>query len=430
VKTRPIEKRIGRTVLGAVLVTFMVTVAAVIVTNEKLEDALLQLDLESERDFILENARPNEILLWDTVMLKAYYAPPGMIVDERLPAIFHDLPLPFSGELEIGPATFLITTSEVGGGHFYLAKDITLFEKREDEFHWSLFVLGIFVVGLGVVLTRITSHQLVAPIRRLSQQIRATTPAARMPRVQAQYQDAELQAIAQSFNLFLGELETFFRREQSLMGLASHELRTPIAVIAGALDVIEQRGGVAGEHQAPLARIRAAVEEMTTNVVMILKLTRRQSGNDRRERVDLAALVQEVRDDLGRHHVAVIERIIVRGRTQTHIVADPTLVKMLLRNLLGNAVQHTAGSVTVAITPNTLDIADEGTGLPQAYRDYLNDPQADAGELLSLSGGLGLFIVSLACERLGWRLQAVPAQTGTRLRIVFVDRGAAGGAAS
>jgi len=420
--TRPIEKRIGRTVLGAVLVTFLVTVAAVIVTNEKLEDALLQLDLQSERDFILENARPNEILLWDTVMLKAYYAPPGMAVDERLPAIFHDLPLPFSGELEIGPATFLITTSEVGGGHFYLAKDITLFEKREDEFHMSLFVLGIFVVVLGVVLTRITSHQLVAPIRRLSQQIRATTPAARMQRVEAQYKDAELQAIAQSFNLFLGELETFFRREQSLMGLASHELRTPIAVIAGALDVIEQRGSIAGASAAPLARIRAAVDEMTTNVAMILKLTRRQSGDDRRERIDLTALADEVRDDLGRHHVNAVERIVVdvRMQAQAHVTADPALVKMLLRNLLGNAVQHTPGRITVTINLETLDVADEGAGLPQAYRDYLNDPQADASELLSLSG-LGLFIVSLACERLGWRLQEIPAQSGTRLRIVFAD---------
>jgi len=419
--TRPIEKRIGRTVLGAVLVTFLVTVGAVIVANEKLEESLLQLDLQSERDFILENARPNEILLWDTVMLKAYYAPPGIAVDARLPAIFHDLPLPFAGELEIGPATFLITTSAVGGGHFYLAKDITLFEKREDEFHWFLFVLGLFVVGLGLVLTRITSHQLVAPIRRLSQQIRATEPAARMQRVDAQYRDAELQAIAQSFNLFLGELETFFRREQSLMGLASHELRTPIAVIAGALDVIEQRGGVGNGHQAPLARIRAAVDEMTANVAMILKLTRRQSGNDRRERIDLAVLVQEVHDDLGRHNAATGERIAVQiqSRTAPCVTADPALVKMLLRNLLGNALQHTTGCITVAINQNTLDIIDEGAGLPQAYRDYLNDPQADAGELLSLSG-LGLFIVTLACERLGWHLHAMPAQTGgTRLRIAF-----------
>jgi len=262
--TRPIEKRIGRTVLGAVLVTFLVTVAAVMVANEKLEDALLQLDLQSERDFILENARPNEILLWDTVMLKAYYAPPGITVDERLPTIFHGLPLPFSGEMEIGPSTFLITTSEMGGGYFYLAKDITLFEKRETEFQWFLCVLGVLVTGLGVVATRVTSRQLVAPIRRLSQQIRTTTPAARMQRVDAQYRDAELQAIAQSFNLFLGELETFFRREQSLMGLASHELRTPLAVITGALDVMEQRGR-SDADAAPLARIRTAVDEMTAN---------------------------------------------------------------------------------------------------------------------------------------------------------------------
>jgi len=133
----------------------------------------------------------------------------------------------------------------------------------------------------------------------------------------------------------------------------------------------------------------------------------------------MLALVREVKDELGRHHATAARRVSVRAHAQPMLIADPVLVKMLLRNLLGNAVQHTAGSVTVEIDQDQVDIIDEGAGLPQAYRDYLNNPQADAGELLSLSG-LGLFIVSLACDRLGWRVHAVPAQAaGTCLRIVL-----------
>ena len=414
-----IEKRIRRTVLAAILITFFVTVASVIVANESLEQALLELDLQAEREFMLDNARPGETLVWDTATLKAYYSPPGIAPDYRLPAIFHGFPVPFSGEVELDGSTFLITTGIVRDGHLYLAKDISLFESRESSFHEFLLFLGLATVLLGIILARITGKRLVAPIQRLANQIRGTTPAPRMRRVHADYKDVELQAIALSFNLFLGELETYVKREQSLMGLASHELRTPIAVIAGALDVLEQRGALKEADRGPFMRMRRAVDEMAANIDVILKLTRRKSTTERKERIALADMAREVRDDLARHTANVAKRVRITATDQPEVVQDPALVKMLLRNLIQNAVQHTAGSVDVRIGRESVEIQDEGSGLPAAYLAYLNDPQSDAGELLSLSG-LGLFIVALICERLSWTLRVAPSsQPGTTMHLTF-----------
>lgn len=415
-----IEKRIRRTLLGAILATFAVTAASVMVANENLERSLLELDFQTERSLVLENALPGETLVWDTATVKAYYTPPDTEVDERLPAIFHGFPVPFSGEVEIGDATFLVTTDQVRGGHFYLAKDISLFESREESFHRFLMLLGVAVALLGIVLARITGKRLVAPIQQLTSQIRDTPPAPRMRRVPEDYQDSELVAIAGSFNAFLGELENYVKREQSLMGLASHELRTPIAVIAGALDVIEHRGGMHGPDKGPLARMRRAVDEMAANIDVILKLTRRKSTAERRAPTGLAVLLDEIRDDLARHTPEAAERIRIHSQDRPYVLEDPTLVKMLLRNLIQNAVQHTRGKVDVRIAAGTVEIQDEGAGLPEAYRTYLSNPQSDAGELLSLSG-LGLFIVSLICERLSWKLEAppVPSGKGTTVRLSF-----------
>jgi signal transduction histidine kinase len=422
-----IERRIRRTVLGAILITFGVTVASVMVANENLEQSLLEMDLQAERESMLDNARPNEVLVWDTASLKAYYAPRGARLDDRLPTIFQGFPVPFSGEVEIGDATFLVTTDTVRGGAFYLAKDISLFESRENDFYRFLLLLGVAVVLLGIVLARITGKRLVGPLQQLTGQIRDTAPALRMRRVQTQYKDAELQAIAHSFNRFLGELEQYVKREQSLMGLASHELRTPIAVIAGALDVIEQRRAMQGPDRAPLTRMRRAVDEMAANIDVILTLTRRKSTLERRAPIDLLALVQEVTSDLSRHAARASERVIVTRHGHPQITEDAALVKMLLRNLIQNALQHTGGHVRVAITGEGVEIADEGAGLPKAYLAYLTDPQADAGELLTLSG-LGLFIVSLIGERLGWLIQVVDTgQPGTTLRIVFASAPPVGG---
>ncbi|HRD33761.1 MAG TPA: HAMP domain-containing sensor histidine kinase [Rhodocyclaceae bacterium] len=412
-----IERRIRRTVLSAILMTFFLTVAAVMVANESLERSLLEMDVQAERELVLQHLRSSEILVWDSAAFKAYYVPPDVAPDDQLPPIFHGFPIPFSGELEIGDATFLITTGFVRGGRFYLAKDISLFESREAAFHRFLFFLGLAAILFGIMLARVTGRRLAVPIQQLTSQIRGTAPAPRMPRVDANYKDAELKAIAQSFNMFLGEFETYVKREQSLMGLASHELRTPIAVIAGALDVIEQRGGIKAAEKGPFIRMRRAVDEMAANIDVILKLTRRKSLVERREPVGLVDLMNEVKDDLIRHTPSAADRVRVTVVDWPRVNEDPALIKMLLRNLVQNAVQHTAGSVNVQITRWAIEIGDEGTGLPKAYLAYLNDPQADVGELLSLSG-LGLFIVTLICERLSWALQVVPSeQPGTTVRI-------------
>ena len=181
--------------------------------------------------------------------------------------------------------------------------------------------------------------------------------------------------------------------------------------------MIEQRGGIKAAEKGPFIRMRRAVDEMAANIDVILKLTRRKSLVERREPVGLVDLMNEVKDDLIRHTPSAADRVRVTVVDWPRVNEDPALIKMLLRNLVQNAVQHTAGSVNVQITRWAIEIGDEGTGLPKAYLAYLNDPQADVGELLSLSG-LGLFIVTLICERLSWALQVVPSeQPGTTVRI-------------
>lgn len=417
--TMTIEKRIRRMVLAAILTTFAVMAVAVLVANERLERILLRMDARQERAFLLADMPSGQAVAWDTPWLKAYYIPAGMVADERLPAIFHGIESPFSGEVELDGTTFLMTVGPAQGGRFYLAKDISHFERNEANFHRFLLLLGVALVALGVLLARITSRRLAGPVQQLTRQISQITPAQRMQRVREDYDEAELRAIARSFNAFLGELETYVKREQSLMGLASHELRTPIAVIAGALDVLEQRGGAGGMAlaQGPLGRIRRATDEMAANIDLILKLTRRKSAAERLADISLSALLEEIRDDLARQTPGA-HRIELEVRQQARVHADPALVKMLLRNLVQNALQHTSGAVRVDIAAHAVEIRDGGPGLPAAYLAYLNDPAADAGELLSLSG-LGLFIVTLICERLGWTLQAASGSAGTTTRILF-----------
>lgn len=416
--THSIGRRIRRTVLLAIFVTLFVTVTSVFVANENLERSVLEIDIQAERDFILEHTDLDAPLTWDTASLKAFYLPPDSTDLSALPEIFHGLPFPFSGEIEINGSEFLMTLDEAKGGRLYIAKDISIFEHRETLFQTFLLALGGVVLALGTLLAHLTTRRLVTPLRQLTDHIRVTQPAPKMPRISREFKDRELREIADTFNLFLDEIEAYVKREQSLLSLASHELRTPIAVILGALEVIDQRGALSPEDHRTVQRIARASAEMSANIDTILKLTRRKPAADERERVFLPDILRDVVEDLDRS-MGGKARIRVEIRNPPPLVSDRLLIKMLLRNLLQNALQHTHDAVDVIVGDGLMQIADRGQGLPDSQKRLLRDELGDASALLALSG-LGLFIVTLICDRLGWRLEVVQSSTnGTTLRLHY-----------
>lgn len=419
--TLPIGRRVRNAVLLAILVTLVCTIAATYVVSESLEDSVLQLDLEAERDFLLEHNDRSQALAWDTATLKALYEPDGQLGKTPLPDLFKTLPVPFAGEVvhKKDGMTYLVTTYKVNGGRLFLAKNISLFEHRQNQFGQFLAGLAVVLVALGILSAWLISRRLTGPLRQLSDFIGHTAPAPRMPRLSNDFRDAELSEIADTFNLFLNEMEQYVKHEQMLLSLASHELRTPIAVIAGALDVVEERGNLREEDARTVARMRRAVEEMRENIDLILRLTRRRSALSEAEVFELEPLAREVLDDLQRS-VGGSERVVAETvGAGASMCADRTLVKMLLRNLVQNALQHSEGLVVVRLGAECIEVADAGGGLTHGQQALLRGETVGLGNL----SGLGLFIVTLGCERLGWRL-SVPRSSaqGTTIRLDFGAR--------
>src|SRR5690606_1882219 len=121
--------------------------------------------------------------------------------------------------------------------------------------------MALVIIAFSLLLAVLSSRRIVKPLRLLSDRISRTPVGTSMPRMETDYADAELHSIAMTFNRFLDELESHVRREQSLLSLASHELRTPIAVMSGALDILESRNQLSSNDQATLARVRRACDE-------------------------------------------------------------------------------------------------------------------------------------------------------------------------
>ncbi|MEL6740062.1 MAG: HAMP domain-containing sensor histidine kinase, partial [Planctomycetota bacterium] len=214
----------------------------------------------------------------------------------------------------------------------------------------------------------------------------------------------------------------------------SHELRTPVASIRGAAETL----ATLPEDPQMVARLVSMVENnarrLEEMVSDLLDLSRLESPDQRPtvEPVDLHAMAGELRDmfadRLGEQGLA-LEFDIAPGLER--LISDPSLVELILRNLIDNACKHARDNTIVRVvarlaeirpspdlpTPLVVDdarpmlgmrvrVIDEGTGIPLRdqrrifERFYQVDP-ARAGGQRRRGTGLGLAIVKHAARRLG-----------------------------
>lgn len=416
-----IARRIGRShfLLSVSMVSVMV--ALVIYVNEQQEAVLRDLSFVQERDFFLaqlEEDSLEEPLLRESDNVIAYFIPDAWEGNSHLPEIFSGLPAAFNGEISDQDRWYQVNISQNQQGRLYFAWDITRHEVQEQQFMWILTAASLAVLGLSLLLSVLLSRRLTVPLRRLSDDIRAIPVGESMPRLAGDHEDAELKNIADTFNHFLDELESFVRREKTLVSLASHELRTPIAVISGALDVLESRGQLTQGDAATLQRLRGAATEMEENTRILLRLARRISVEDEHQEVMLGRLVRETVDSLSAQF-DISERLSVEVTGNTTVRTHVILARMLLRNLIKNALEHTDRTVRVLIRDSEVEIVDEGDGLSAAQQAILSD-QASTGMGGVETEGLGLYIATLVCEQLGCRLTPHrTAPNGTSIRLQF-----------
>jgi signal transduction histidine kinase len=404
-----IARRVYRTSFLLSSVAIIVMVVAVMLVNEDLEQTMLKVDFVSHRDFLLGQNAADEALHWHTANLTAIYLPKNELSNAVLPPMFVGLPANYAGEWEEGGKEYLINVEGTDAGRLYMARDLTTFEAREELFVWVLTAIGGIILAFNFLLAVISSRRLVRPLVTLSDRIRATPVGPKMPQLTLDLQDDELVAIAHTFNQFLTELERYVKREYSLINLASHELRTPISVILGAAEVLESRHSLVKKDAETLARIKRAAEEMQINITTMLKLARREENTLVSSTIALPALLEAVIEELAQTY-PVYQRVELTRVLEETVFSDPVLVKILIRNVLQNALQHTNQEILIEVANGRFTVSDNGQGLSAAQQAKLNgEINFDAQRPLS---GLGLYIVTLICEKLRWSLSVYTNEKG------------------
>ncbi|MBA2325869.1 MAG: two-component sensor histidine kinase [Actinobacteria bacterium] len=233
----------------------------------------------------------------------------------------------------------------------------------------------------------------------------------------------EIRRLGETLNEMLARLRAAFDRESRFVADASHELRTPIAIIKTELEGALQVPGTDTSVYASLAAASEECDRLAQLAEDLLVLARAAGGQlpMRLELVKARAVLDRVRDRFADRAGRNGRVIRVDCAPDLLMHADPVRVRQALGNLVENALRHGEGEVVLVARASAggveMDVTDEGAGFPQdfvtrAFERFARGDRARTGDGV----GLGLAIVQAIAEAHGGSADVMVA-VPTTLRI-------------
>jgi heavy metal sensor kinase len=297
-----------------------------------------------------------------------------------------------------------------------------MLEEVTSTFAWMIPIAILLASGGGYFLAR----KSLAPVVAMSRQAGRIGAANLHERLAVQNEKDELGQLARSFNSLLDRLSQSFERQQRFMADASHELRTPVAILRGESEVaLSQQARPAEEYRESLAVLHQEAARLTHIVEDLFTLTRADAGQYPLQPRDFyldelaAECVHSART------LAMAKKICLNfdGATEAPIHADESLVRRMILNLLDNAIKYTSqgGRVTVSCRREgneyALSITDTGGGIPAELqprifeRFFRADKARSRAENDGGGAGLGLSISRWIAEAHHGRLELARSDT-------------------
>lgn len=285
----------------------------------------------------------------------------------------------------------------------------------------SLFSLLLYAIPALIVISIFAGWFLarralrpVDDIARAAKRITAERLAERLPTTQ--YSD-EIGRLTEILNEMIARLERSFEQVRQFTADASHELKTPLAILMGELEVALRNPDLAYDARITLESCLEEVVRLTQVVQGLLDLSRAESGQlhiDHRD-VNLTALLEDLCEDVEilaeRKSIRVSHRI----QKDLHVLGDQVRLHQAILNVLENALKYTPnnGSVHVELYAEfsnvLVKIADTGIGIAEEklLRIYDRFYRVDQARSQDVQGnGLGLSIVRWIVEMHNGTIQA------------------------
>lgn len=329
------------------------------------------------------------------------------------------------GKVGIRSATLM---REVSTGERSIAFSVTVAESTRARGALARAILLRSALRLAVLIAGVAGIVWVAvtlalrPLDRLGAMIAERSP----DDLRAVTADTPQEALAlvAAINSFMARLDGALGALRNFTGNASHQLRTPLAVVRTQLALVGRSASVEGS-EAAAAKARAALERAERVLAQLLVLARVDAAAALRS-VDVVAVAKGLTAEMVPQALARGIDLGYEGAAGAMAEAEPVLLAELLKNLLDNAVAYAGAGAVVTVRVRgeagavVLEVEDDGPGLPDAVMARLNEGRRDrmlrAGGGPDAGYGLGLGITAEIAALFGAALRLERAAGGRGLR--------------
>jgi len=390
--------------------------------HEQAEHAVWEALLTSELDSIIEQIHSDPHYRWqDSETMRLFRASDHRILPETLAM----LPEGLHDDVEINDIQHaVIVRIDEDLGPVALALDITDFEELENFITRWASIAGVAMFIISLLMAWVGMNRLVHPLSKLATSIAHLQPQRSGQQVQVSAGgSAELEVIAAAVNAYIQRNERFVKRELAFISTASHELRTPIATIAGATELALKQPDLSARTRQQLQRIDTTVSGVEQLIHLLLILARDPARLAARS--EPLALEQLLPDIVGNHlYLADGKELEVKIATlhTCRVLAPEGIVQIAVGNLLRNAIENSdRGVISLSLSSSAVVIIDDpGHGMkPEEVASIyarMSRNQAHTGSHQGDGNGIGLDLITRLCEHLGWHLEIdCQRQRGTRV---------------
>ena len=265
--------------------------------------------------------------------------------------------------------------------------------------------LAVLLIASG--LAWVIAGRVLAPLRTLRNTAQAITESDLTRRLDV-HGDDEIAELGRTFNAMLDRLEAAFASQRAFVSDAGHELRTPITIVRGHLELL---GADPDEREETIALVTDELDRMARFVEDLLLLAKAEQGDF----LHLGPLDLDVlTDELYAKAKALADRDWrLAGSGTGRLTADRQRITQAVMQLAQNAAEHTRPGQRIALGSAIsngqarLWVADSGPGIPRREREQIFERfhRAGDGRRRSDGAGLGLSIVRAIAEAHGGRIE-------------------------
>lgn len=368
---------------------------------------LFDQDLQLVADSILQHYQPAEAGSADHGLAVQLLKQQQLIFSNSLaPTTPLSAPVGFSEQNFLGKRWRVYVEQRSTDWRIMVAQPLQQRLQLADEVITASLYPVVLSLPLQALLIWLVVSRALKPLQSLSAELTSRKASELTPITLSQVPQ-ELQPVLTATNTLFERLSAAFEREKRFASDVAHELRTPLSVLQITLHnaiTQAQRQGVAQDDTAMQA-LQQGVERMRQLIEQIMLLNRTHPDNFQANTkpLDWASLCRSV---VAEHFSQLEDRqqqISIEGLEHLKVKADEFALRLLVSNLLGNAIKYTppGGQIklTLSKTNNNavLDVADSGPGIPvQEYQQVFNRfyrVGGDRHQSGAPGSGLGLAIV-------------------------------------